>query len=224
MAALALTPGCINVTLTTESGTTDNSTTMSLVGRRAPAIEAQAVSAEDEFLEVDLDALFAGKNYLLLVFYPGDFTFVCPTELTALSRRYEEFAARDCALAAVSVDSRDVHLAWRLTPVDEGGVGRLRFPLVADRNALIAKTYGVLAADGSAMRAWFIVERKGARVRHQLVNDAAHGRNLDEALRLLDAVRFTASHDGVCPMDWNAGEATIEPTRIGIRRFLDLPR
>jgi len=188
-----------------------------LVARQAPAFTAPCVTPENELSELTLDT-YRGR-YVLLVFYPGDFTFVCPTELLALNEKRAEFAKRDCDIIGVSVDSEHVHLAWKLASDEQGGVGNLGYPLVADPSRELATTYGVLHDGKVALRAWFLIDRKGI-VRHQLVNDLSHGRSVSEALRVLDAVHFTDTHQNVCPANWEEGDETFEPSRKGIVEFL----
>jgi peroxiredoxin (alkyl hydroperoxide reductase subunit C) len=160
---------------------------------------------------------YQGK-YVILFFYPLDFTFVCPTEIIAFSDRMAEFTERNVELLAVSVDSHYSHLAWRNTPRTEGGVGDIRYPMVADLNKAIAQSYGVLLPGGVALRGLFLIDRNGI-VRHLVVNDLPLGRSVDEALRMVDALQYFEEHGEVCPADWHRGANTIKPTPGDSREF-----
>lgn len=188
-----------------------------LVTKEAPDFTAQAVMPDNLFREFTLSSL-RGK-YVILFFYPLDFTFVCPTEIIAFDRRLADFKNRNCEVIGVSVDSHYTHLAWKNTPVDQGGIGDIRYPLVADLSKGIAKAYGVLSEDSVALRGLFLID-KGGVVRHALVNDLGLGRSVDEALRVLDALRFTETHGEVCPANWRSGEEGMKPTREGVTSYL----
>jgi peroxiredoxin (alkyl hydroperoxide reductase subunit C) len=175
----------------------------------APDFKATAVVGE-EFKEISLSN-YKGK-YVLLFFYPLDFTFVCPTEIIAFSDRASAFEKLNCQLLGVSVDSQFSHLAWIKTSRNQGGLGGLNYPLVADLNKNIAREYGVLVEDGSvALRGLFLID-KGGTLRHMLINDLPIGRSVDEALRVLEALQYVEKHGEVCPADWKPGAATIKPT------------
>jgi alkyl hydroperoxide reductase subunit AhpC len=152
---------------------------------------------------------FRGK-YVLLFFYPLDFTFVCPTEIIAFSERIGDFEQRDVQVIGVSIDSQYSHLAWRNTPRTAGGIGEIHYPLVADLNKSISASYGILIPEGVALRGLFLIDRDGI-VRHQLVNDLPLGRSVDEALRIVDALQFFEENGEVCPANWQRGAATINP-------------
>ena len=188
-----------------------------LVGREAPAFTAMAVMPGDTFEEIALDE-FRGR-YVALVFYPLDFSIVCPTEILAIDHRVEQFRERDCEVMGISIDSHYVHRAWRETPVDEGGIGPIRFPLISDLSKQIARDYGVLAGETEALRATFLVDRAGI-VRHQVINDPDIGRNIEDTLRTLDALRHIESHGRMCPANWEEGRDTIEATPAGVARYL----
>ena len=158
-----------------------------LVTHEAPDFTAQAVMPDNSFAPFTLSDMRG--HYTLLFFYPLDFTFVCPSEILAFNRALNEFKERDCQVVGVSVDSQFTHLAWKNTPVNEGGIGNIQFPLVADLNKAIAQSYGVLLKDGVALRGLFLIDRKGI-IRHALVNDLPLGRSVDEALRMIDALQF----------------------------------
>jgi peroxiredoxin 2/4 len=188
-----------------------------LVTKQAPDFTAQAVMANDTFAELTLSS-FQGR-YVVLFFYPLDFTFVCPSEIIAFDRRLEEFKEKNCEVIGVSVDSQYTHLAWKSTPLREGGLGNVRFPLVSDLKKEIARAYGVLHDDAVALRGLFLIDREGI-VRHQLVNDLPLGRSVDEALRVLDALQFFEAYGDVCPADWHPGQEGMKPTREGVASYL----
>ncbi len=192
-----------------------------LVGKQAPDFTAAAVMPEGEIREqFNLKDYLAG-DYGLVFFYPLDFTFVCPSEILAYSNRGAQFADRGVKVVAVSVDSAYTHLAWRNTSPAEGGLGAVRFPMVADLTKQIARDYGVLLEDqGVALRGTFLIDRAGI-VRHQVVNDLPLGRNADEALRMVDALQFHEEHGEVCPAGWEKGETGMEATPQGVARYLE---
>jgi alkyl hydroperoxide reductase subunit AhpC len=181
------------------------------VQREAPNFKATAVKGR-EFIELELSQL-RGK-YVVLFFYPLDFTFVCPTEIIAFDDRLEDFQKRNTEVVAVSVDSHFSHLAWQKTPRAKGGLGDVRYPLVADITKRISEDYGVLLTEGEdagvALRGLFVIDRKGV-LRHVTINDLPLGRNVDEVLRTIDALQYFEKHGEVCPANWQEGEATIKP-------------
>jgi peroxiredoxin (alkyl hydroperoxide reductase subunit C) len=158
-------------------------------------------------------------RYVVLFFYPLDFTFVCPSEIIAFDQQLDEFRERGCDVVGVSVDSHFTHLAWRRTDPENGGIGQIRYPLVSDLKKTIARDYGVLIDDGLALRGSFLIDRQGI-VRHALVNDLPLGRNVDEALRMLDALIFHEKHGEVCPANWKQGEEGMTPTSQGVVDYL----
>jgi len=190
---------------------------MSLVTQAAPNFTATAVMPDNTFEELTLSS-FQGK-YVVLFFYPLDFTFVCPSEIIAFNKKVADFKERNCELIGCSIDSHFTHLAWKNTPVDNGGIGNVQFPLVADLNKQIAKDYGVLINDAIALRGLFLIDTKGV-VRHSVVNDLPLGRNVDEALRMLTALQFTEEHGEVCPANWNEGDDAMTPTAEGVAAYL----
>jgi len=179
-----------------------------LVQQTAPSFTAQAVMPDGTFGEINLESL-RGK-YVLLFFYPLDFTFVCPTEIIAFSDAAEEFERRGVQLLSCSVDSHFTHLAWRQRPRNEGGLGEIAYPMLADLNKQISRDYGVLLDGGVSLRGLFLIDKEGV-VRHQLVNDLPLGRSIDEALRMIDALEFYEEHGEVCPANWRSGGLTIKP-------------
>ena len=178
-----------------------------LVQQPAPEFKAQSVLPDGSFKELNLSD-YRGK-YVLLFFYPLDFTFVCPTEIIAFSDRAAEFEKLGVQLLGVSVDSHFSHLAQRNTPRTEGGLGQINYPLVADLKKQIAESYGVLLPAGIAVRGLFLIDKAGV-VRHQVVNDLPLGRSVDEALRMVQALQFFEKNGEVCPANWQEGARTIK--------------
>ena len=187
-----------------------------LVTKPAPEFTAQAVMEDGSFKELSL-ADYKGK-YVLLFFYPLDFTFVCPTEIIAFSDRQSEFAELGVQIIGVSVDSHFSHLAWQNTPRDQGGLGNIKYPLVADLSKQIARDYDVLLGDTVALRGLFLIDKEGV-VRHQVVNDLPLGRSVDEALRMVQALQFFETNGEVCPANWKEGARTIKPTVTDSKSF-----
>jgi len=189
----------------------------SLVTREAPDFTAQAVMPDNSFAELRLSS-YRGK-YVVLFFYPLDFTFVCPSEIIAFDKAVSEFEARNAQVIGASVDSHFTHHAWKSTPRNQGGIGPIGFPLVSDLSKSISRDYGVLLEDGVALRGLFLIDKEGV-VRHALVNDLPLGRSVDEALRVLDALQFTEEHGEVCPANWHQGEEAMKPTAEGVAAYL----
>jgi alkyl hydroperoxide reductase subunit AhpC len=177
------------------------------VQKEAPNFTATAV-VNEEFKNLSLSD-YRGK-YVVLFFYPLDFTFVCPTEIIAFSDRIADFHSRGAEVIGVSVDSQFSHLAWINTPRSKGGLGKMEYPLVADLTKKISADYGVLLDGGIALRGLFLID-KGGVIRHITINDLPLGRSVDEALRVLDALQHFEHHGEVCPADWKPGAATIKP-------------
>jgi len=188
-----------------------------LVTKQAPDFTAQAVMPNNSFQELSLSS-YKGK-YVVLFFYPLDFTFVCPSEIIAFDKALPEFERRNAQVIGASVDSHYTHLAWKKTPVDKGGIGQIRYPLVADLNKNIARAYGVLFGEEVALRGLFLIDKEGI-VRHGLVNDLPLGRSVDEALRVLDALQFSEECGDVCPANWRPGEDAMKPTADGVADYL----
>jgi peroxiredoxin (alkyl hydroperoxide reductase subunit C) len=189
-----------------------------LVTKEAPDFSAVAVLGDNSFKEGFKLSDLRGK-YVVLFFYPLDFTFVCPSEIIAFDKAYERFQEKNCEVVGVSVDSQFTHFAWKSTAVKEGGIGPVKFPLVADLDKQIARDYGVLLNDAIALRGLFLIDKEGV-VRHAVVNDLPLGRNVDEALRTLDALQFTEKHGEVCPANWREGEDGMKPTADGVADYL----
>lgn len=188
-----------------------------LVTKEAPNFVAQAVYGNNEMKELEL-ASYKGK-YVVLFFYPLDFTFVCPSEIIAFDKKLDEFKKRGVEVIGVSVDSQYTHYAWKNTKVEDGGIGNVRYPLVADLDKKIAADYGVLLDAGIALRGLFLIDKEGV-VRHAVINDLPLGRNVDEAIRMVDALQFTEEHGEVCPANWQAGDDAMTPTAEGVASYL----
>ena len=188
-----------------------------LVTQEAPDFTAKAVLPDNTIADLTLSS-YRGK-YVVLFFYPLDFTFVCPSEIIAFDRKLKEFQARNTSVIGVSVDSEYTHFAWRQTPVDKGGIGPVGYPLVSDLTKNIARSYGVLLNDAVALRGLFLIDAHGV-VRHALVNDLPLGRSVEEALRMVDALQFHEEHGEVCPANWKQGEKGMKPTADGVADYL----
>tara|TARA_Y100001968_G_scaffold220941_1_gene203869 strand:+ start:689 stop:1285 length:597 start_codon:yes stop_codon:yes gene_type:complete len=186
------------------------------VGMQAPDFSATAV-VDQEFKDITLSQ-YRGK-YVVLFFYPLDFTFVCPTEITAFSDRYSDFSSKNTEVLGVSVDSKFTHLAWIQTPRNEGGIGDINYPLVSDLKREICQAYNVLNDDGEADRGLFIINPKGI-IMHSTINKAPVGRNIDETLRILQAYQYVESHpDEVCPAGWTPGDKTMKEDPKGSKEY-----
>ena len=190
---------------------------MSLVQKPAPDFKATAVFANGDEKEIALSSL-QGK-YVVLFFYPFDFTFVCPTEILAFSNHIEEFKKRNVEVLGVSIDSAHVHRAWRATKVEDGGIGPIGYPLVADVNKDIARAYGVLLDGGMALRGTFLIDKAGT-VRQETVNDLPLGRSVEETLRLVDALQYVEEHGEVCPAGWQKGKTAMKANPAGVAAYL----
>lgn len=193
---------------------------MVLVSRQAPDFTAAAVMGNGEIVDkFNLKAFTQGKPTVVF-FWPMDFTFVCPSELIAFDHRYSEFKARGVEVVGVSMDSEFVHNAWRKTPVDKGGIGEVQYPLVADVKHDIMRAYGIEhPEEGVALRGSFLIDKNGI-VRHQVVNDLPLGRNIDEMLRMVDAMQFHEEHGDVCPAQWEKGKAGMVASPDGVATYL----
>ncbi|XP_022983071.1 2-Cys peroxiredoxin BAS1, chloroplastic-like [Cucurbita maxima] len=194
------------------------SSELPLVGNIAPDFEAEAVF-DQEFIKVKLSE-YIGKKYVILFFYPLDFTFVCPTEITAFSDRYEEFKQLNTEILGVSVDSVFSHLAWVQTDRKSGGLGDLQYPLVSDVTKSISKSFGVLIPDqGIALRGLFIIDKEGI-IQHSTINNLAIGRSVDETKRTLQALQYVQENpDEVCPAGWKPGEKSMKPDPKGSKEY-----
>lgn len=193
---------------------------MSLIGQKAPDFTAQAVMENDEITEMNLHDYLDG-GYGLVFFYPLDFTFVCPSEIIAFSNRMDKFKELGCKVIGVSVDSQFSHYAWRNTAPEAGGIGKINFPLVADLTKSITTDYGVLIdGAGVALRGSFLIDKAG-NIRHYVINDLPLGRNVDESIRMVEALQFTEEHGEVCPAGWNKGDDGMTPSADGVASYLE---
>lgn len=190
-----------------------------LVGKAAPDFTAAAVMGDNNIEgSFNLTSHIKGKHAVIF-FYPLDFTFVCPSELIAFDHRLEEFKNRGVEVIGVSIDSHFTHLAWKNTAINNGGIGKVAYPLVADIKHEICKAYDVEADGGVAYRGSFLIDKKGI-VRHQVVNDLPLGRNIDEMLRMIDALQFTEEHGEVCPAGWSKGKSGMKADTKGVADYL----
>jgi len=190
-----------------------------LVGKKAPDFTAAAVMANNEIIDkFNLHSYLNGRIGVLF-FYPLDFTFVCPSEIIAFDNRLEEFKKRNVEVIGVSVDSHFSHIAWKNTAINNGGIGQVKYPLVADLTKNIARDYDVLVNDAVALRGTFLIDQDGT-VRHQLINDLPLGRSIDEALRMVDALKFHQENGEVCPAGWNKGRKGMKPSSKGVAEYL----
>ena len=188
------------------------------VTQPAPDFTATAVMPDNTFNDSFTLSDLKGK-YAVLFFYPLDFTFVCPSEIIAFDKKVAAFQERNCELIGCSVDSHFSHLAWKNTPVNKVGIGNVQFPLVADLTKQIARDYGVLINDAISLRGLFLIDKDGI-VQHALVNNLPLGRNVDEAIRVLDALQHTEEHGEVCPANWNKGDEAMTPSAEGVASYL----
>ena len=205
-----------------------------LVGKKAPLFEADAVINGSEFVEKFSLDQYIGKKYVIFFFYPLDFTFVCPTEILAFQDKLAEFEKRNVAVVGCSIDSKYSHRAWLDTEQKNGGIKGVTFPLVSDLSKTISENYDVLAGefiynedgevdfegDAVAYRGLFLIDKQGV-VRHQLVNDLPLGRNVDEAIRMVDALQFFEENGDVCPANWHPGDATMKETADSVASYLE---
>ena len=194
--------------------------TMILVTRQAPDFTSSAVLGNGEIVNNFNFKKHVNGKAAVLFFYPLDFTFVCPSELIAFDHRYEEFKKRGVEVVGVSIDSQFTHNAWRNTPTENGGIGAVKYALAADVKHDIAKAYGIEHPEaGVALRASFLIDKNGV-VRHQVVNDLPLGRNIDEMLRMVDALQFHEEHGEVCPAQWEKGKEGMKDNPEGVAKYL----
>jgi len=189
----------------------------SLVTQQAPDFTAEAVMGNNAFENLTLST-YKGK-YVVLFFYPLDFTFVCPSEIIAFDKALDKFKSKGAEVIGVSVDSPFTHFAWKNTDVENGGIGNIQYPLVADLNKEIARQYGVLFDESVALRGLFLIDKAGV-IRHSVINDLPLGRSVDEALRMLDALDFHEENGEVCPANWQDGDDAMKPTAEGVAEYL----
>ena len=194
--------------------------TMVLVTRQAPDFTSSAVLGNGEIVNNFNFKKHVNGKAAVLFFYPLDFTFVCPSELIAFDHRYEEFKKRGVEVVGASIDSQFTHNAWRNTPTENGGIGAVKYALAADVKHEIAKAYGIEhPEEGVALRASFLIDKNGV-VRHQIVNDLPLGRNIDEMLRMVDALQFHEEHGEVCPAQWEKGKEGMKDNPEGVAKYL----
>lgn len=190
----------------------------SLINTKAPAFTAPAVMPDGSTKDLSLSD-YAGK-YVALVFYPKDFTFVCPSELIALDHKVAELEQRNCVVLGVSMDDAETHAKWRETAIDDGGIGALAYPLIADDAKKLSEAYDVVHADsGLSYRATFLIDREGT-VQSAVHNNLPLGRNMEELIRMVDALQFHEEHGEVCPANWQPGKAAMAPTAEGVAAYL----
>ena len=193
---------------------------MVLVTRQAPDFTSSAVLGNGEIVNNFNFKKHVNGKAAVLFFYPLDFTFVCPSELIAFDHRYEEFKKRGVEVVGVSIDSEFTHNGWRNTPTENGGIGAVKYALAADVKHEIAKAYGIEhPEEGVALRASFLIDKNGV-VRHQIVNDLPLGRNIDEMLRMVDALQFHEEHGEVCPAQWEKGKEGMKDSPEGVAKYL----
>ncbi len=188
-----------------------------LVAKEAPDFKAQAVMPDNSFKEISLSD-YRGK-YVVLFFYPLDFTFVCPSEIIAFDKRLDEFKSRNVEVIGVSIDSHFSHLAWKNTAIENGGIGNVQYPLIADIDKSVTDAYDLRTGPGIALRGSFLIDKDGV-VQHQVVNNLPLGRNMDEMLRMIDALQFTEEHGEVCPAGWQKGKAGMRGSTEGVAEYL----
>ena len=190
-----------------------------LVTNKAPDFTATAVLGDNQIVDnFNLYENFGTKGTVLF-FYPLDFTFVCPSEIIAFDKRLNEFQNRGINVIGISVDSQFSHFAWKNTPVNQGGIGQVRFPLVADITKQISKDYDVLFKEGVALRGSFLIDKDGT-VRHAVINDLPLGRNIDEMIRMIDTMLFTNEYGEVCPAGWQKGDEGMKANTEGVADYL----
>lgn len=204
-----------------------------LVGKKAPVFSSSAVINGNEIIENFSLEQYKGEKYVVFFFYPADFTFVCPTELVAFQEKAEEFAKRNVIVVGASTDSEFSHWKWLQTPLNNGGIEGVKYPLVSDQNLQISKAYDVLAGNeeydefgnesfvgvARAYRGLFLIDKQGV-VRHQVVNDMPLGRSVDEVIRIIDALQFTEEYGEVCPANWKKGDKALKATQEGVSEYL----
>ena len=189
-----------------------------LVTKDAPDFISSAILADGSIVEDFQLSKFKGKK-IVLFFYPLDFTFVCPSEILAHHKRAKVFDQRDTVIIGVSIDSKHTHNAWRNTQVNDGGIGSIDFPLVSDMNHSIMSSYGITHPEGTALRASFLIDENFV-IRHQVVNDHPLGRNVDEMIRMVDALDFHTENGEVCPAGWNKGEDGMQENAESVAEYL----
>ena len=190
-----------------------------LVTKKAPDFTASAVLADGKIVEDFNLYKNLGEKGCVIFFYPLDFTFVCPSEIISFSKKVEEFKKRKINVIGISIDSEFSHFAWRNTEINKGGIGEINFPLVADLTKEISKSYDVLLDEKVALRGSFLIDKDGT-IRHCVINDLPLGRNVEEMLRMVDAMLHTNEYGEVCPANWKKGETAMKPSKEGVAEYL----
>ena len=190
-----------------------------LVTKKAPNFKAPAVLADNQIVEDFELARNLGRNGAVVFFWPKDFTFVCPSEIIAMDHRVKAFAEKGFNVIGVSIDSDVVHFAWKNTPVNQGGIGNVQFPMVSDITKQISRDYEVLIDEAVALRGSFLIDKNQVG-RHAVINDLPLGRNMDEMLRMCDALTFFEEHGEVCPAGWNKGDKGMKADAKGVAEYL----
>ncbi|AJC88240.1 peroxiredoxin [Campylobacter insulaenigrae] len=191
-----------------------------IVTKKAIDFTAPAVLGNNEIVEDFNLYKNIGSKGAVVFFYPKDFTFVCPSEIIAFDKRYQEFKNRGIEVIGVSCDNEFSHFAWKNMPVNQGGIGQVKFPLVADLTKQIARNFDVLFGEAVALRGSFLLDADGT-IRHAVINDLPLGRNIDEMIRMVDTMLFTNEHGEVCPAGWNKGDKGMKATPEGVAEYLD---
>ena len=190
-----------------------------LIGRPAPDFNAQAIMPDNTIAKMVLSS-YLKDSYGFVFFYPADFTFVCPTEILAHNNRLNQFNKLNCKIIGISVDNHFCHLAWKNTKIEDGGIGQINFPLVSDLGGDISRSYGVMIEDANlALRGSFLID-SNFNIRHSVLNDLPLGRNVDEAIRMVEALQFHEQHGDVCPAGWNKEKPSMKPTDKGVAEYL----
>ncbi len=189
-----------------------------IVTKKVDDFKALVVTGKNEIKEMQFKDLM-GKKGTVLFFYPKDFTFVCPSEIIAFDNKYQEFIDRGYEVVGVSTDNEFCHLAWKNTEINKGGIGQIKFPLIADINKNISRQLDVLFDESVALRGSFLIDNEGV-VRHAVINDLPLGRNIDEMIRMVDALEFFKEHGDVCPANWKKGHQAMKATPEGVKEYL----
>lgn len=189
-----------------------------IVTKKIEDFKAVVVTGKNEIKEMEFSKMF-GKNGVVLFFYPKDFTFVCPSEIIAFNNRYKEFKDRGYEVVGVSTDNEFCHLAWKNTEINKGGIGQIEYPLIADINKNISRTFDVLFDESVALRGSFLIDNNHI-VRHAVINDLPLGRNIDEMIRMVDALEFFKEHGEVCPANWKKGQEGMKANPKGVADYL----
>lgn len=189
-----------------------------IVTKKIEDFKAVVVTGKNEIKEMTLKQMM-GKNGVVIFFYPKDFTFVCPSEIIAFDNKYNDFKEKGYEVVGVSTDNEFCHLAWKNTSIDKGGIGQVKFPLISDIKKELSRQFDILFDDAVALRASFLID-KNFVVRHAVINDLPLGRNIDEMIRMVDALNFVNEHGEVCPANWKKGQKAMKATPDGVKEYL----